>query len=203
MTQDNFYYCGRCGRRVELDEANYAGMIESRLCEPCYLIPYDLYNTETEEAESVYVHKAPAEADADNAELRRQGDPRRWVPSPQDDEIVPQGPAPEVVAEALAKIKAELESPEMAAEIHRDPTEAVDHAVRENWNRRKGWGGPRPGSGRPERDEPKAAPIWIGQISEEDREFILENLTPDERFAALKLAAIKKTKNPDGGGIIP
>jgi len=51
------------------------------------------------------------------------------------------------------------------------------------------WGGSRPGSGRHPRQEPKALPIWCGQMSEQDRQFILDKLTPEERCAALMEAA--------------
>ena len=50
-------------------------------------------------------------------------------------------------------------------------------------------GGAREGAGRPPRQEPKARPIWCGQISEEDRKLILERLTPQQRHAALIQAA--------------
>ena len=46
-------------------------------------------------------------------------------------------------------------------------------------------GGAREGAGRPPRQEPKALPIWVGQISQEDRALILEWLTPEERYDAL------------------
>ena len=53
-------------------------------------------------------------------------------------------------------------------------------------------GGARPGAGRPKRQEPKALPVWCGQISEQDRALILERLTPQERYAALMGAAQKE-----------
>ena len=56
-------------------------------------------------------------------------------------------------------------------------------------------GGKREGAGRPPRQEPKAKPIWCGQMSEADREAILEWLTPQERGKALMDAVmIKKAK---------
>ena len=56
-------------------------------------------------------------------------------------------------------------------------------------------GGKREGAGRPPREEPKARPIWCGQIAPEDRALILERLTPDERFAALREAAERKERD--------
>ena len=53
-------------------------------------------------------------------------------------------------------------------------------------------GGAREGAGRPKRQEPKALPIWCGQISDEDRALILERLTPQERHAALMREARKE-----------
>ena len=53
---------------------------------------------------------------------------------------------------------------------------------------------PGPGKrlGRPERPEPKAKPIWCGQISEKERELIISKLTPDERRDVLIKAAKEK-----------
>jgi hypothetical protein len=53
---------------------------------------------------------------------------------------------------------------------------------------------PGPGKtlGRSRREEPKAKPIWCGQISEEQRALIMEKLTPEERLEALLTAAAKK-----------
>ena len=58
-------------------------------------------------------------------------------------------------------------------------------------------GGPRPGAGRPPRTEPKTQPIWVGQITAEQRRLIL-TLTPEERFAALVEAAREKAANSGG-----
>ena len=59
-------------------------------------------------------------------------------------------------------------------------------------------GGHRKGAGRKARSEPKAKPIWCGQISQEDREFIMNMLTPDERFRKLMTAALAaKRESPD------
>ena len=52
-------------------------------------------------------------------------------------------------------------------------------------NRDYGHGGARPGAGRPARGEPKARPIWCGQMSPEQRDLILNTLTPRERYGAL------------------
>lgn len=50
-------------------------------------------------------------------------------------------------------------------------------------------GGYRKGAGRKTRSTPKSKPIWCGQISELDRDFIVTHLSPDERFRALMAAA--------------
>ena len=52
-------------------------------------------------------------------------------------------------------------------------------------------GGSRNGAGRKARPTPKSKPLWCGQISDEDRKFILDNLTPDERYQVLMAAANK------------
>ena len=57
-----------------------------------------------------------------------------------------------------------------------------------------GRGGAREGAGRPPRQEPKSKPIWCGQMPTEDREAILEWLTPTERGKALMDAVREKTK---------
>ena len=50
-------------------------------------------------------------------------------------------------------------------------------------------GGPRENqTGRPRRSGLKSKPIWCGQMSEADRTLIM-SLTPDERQAALLVAA--------------
>ena len=43
--------------------------------------------------------------------------------------------------------------------------------------------------GRPRRKEPKTRAIWCGQISKDDRDFILTALTPAQRYQALIQAA--------------
>lgn len=55
-------------------------------------------------------------------------------------------------------------------------------------------GGPGRGQGRHPRTEPKAKPVWCGQISEQQRAHILETLTPEERLAALLQAAAAKVQ---------
>jgi hypothetical protein len=50
-------------------------------------------------------------------------------------------------------------------------------------------GGNREGAGRKSRPSPKALGIWCGQISQEQRDFIMRWLTPDERFGVLWAAA--------------
>ena len=57
---------------------------------------------------------------------------------------------------------------------------------------KRGRGGRRPGAGRPPRTEPKARPVWVGQITEEQRQTIIDELTPDERCAVLLMAALDK-----------
>jgi hypothetical protein len=62
----------------------------------------------------------------------------------------------------------------------------------------KKHGGPRtagPGKkmGRPERPGPKSKPIWCGQITEDERELIIDRLTPEERLEALLAAARAKS----------
>jgi len=59
-------------------------------------------------------------------------------------------------------------------------------------------GGPRPGAGRPRRPGPKAKPIWIGPISEDQRQYIIERLSPQERLVALLDAAKRKEGRADG-----
>lgn len=60
---------------------------------------------------------------------------------------------------------------------------------------RPGTGGARAGAGRHQREEPKSKPIWCGQHTDEQRELIIQNLTPEERLdALLKAAAAKKKK---------
>jgi len=62
-----------------------------------------------------------------------------------------------------------------------------------------GWGGkriPGPGKrlGRPRRHEPKARPLWVGQVSEGERRFIMKLLTPQERKNILMNAAYDKAQ---------
>jgi hypothetical protein len=52
-------------------------------------------------------------------------------------------------------------------------------------------GGWRPGAGRKARPSPKSKGIWVGQISQEDRAFIMQWLSPDDRFQVLMAAANK------------
>jgi hypothetical protein len=54
-------------------------------------------------------------------------------------------------------------------------------------------GGARPRAGRKPRSEPKSTPVWVGQRTEQERDYILRHLTPDERYQALlKAAQIKQ-----------
>jgi hypothetical protein len=52
-------------------------------------------------------------------------------------------------------------------------------------------GGLRKGAGRKARPTSKAKGIWCGQITNEQRDFIIHWLSPDERFGALWAAANK------------
>jgi len=52
-------------------------------------------------------------------------------------------------------------------------------------------GGARKGAGRKARPTSKAKGIWCGQITDEQRDFIMQWLSPDERFGALWAAANK------------
>jgi len=52
-------------------------------------------------------------------------------------------------------------------------------------------GGAREGAGRKSRPSSKAKGIWLGQITDEQRDFIIQWLSPDERFGALWAAANK------------
>ena len=52
-------------------------------------------------------------------------------------------------------------------------------------------GGARKGAGRKARPVSKSKPIWCGQISDEDRKLIVDNLSPEERYQVLMAAANK------------
>jgi len=52
-------------------------------------------------------------------------------------------------------------------------------------------GGARKGAGRKARPTTKAKGIWCGQITDEQRDFIIQWLSPDERFSVLMAAAKK------------
>ena len=52
-------------------------------------------------------------------------------------------------------------------------------------------GGSRVGAGRKARPTSKAKGVWCGQITDEQRDFIIQWLSPDERFGALWAAANK------------
>jgi len=60
-------------------------------------------------------------------------------------------------------------------------------------------GGAREGAGRKSRPAPKSKGVWLGQITDEQRDFIIQWLSPDERFSALWAAANKACSNPLGG----
>jgi len=52
-------------------------------------------------------------------------------------------------------------------------------------------GGARAGSGRKSRPDPKSKGIWCGQIRDEQRDFIIKWLSPEDRYIALITAAKK------------
>lgn len=52
-------------------------------------------------------------------------------------------------------------------------------------------GGARKGAGRKARPTSKSKGIWCGQITDEQRDFIIQWLSPEERFGALWSAANK------------
>jgi hypothetical protein len=52
-------------------------------------------------------------------------------------------------------------------------------------------GGWREGAGRKSRNTPKSKGIWCSQITDEQRDFIMQWLSPDDRFSALMAAANK------------
>jgi hypothetical protein len=59
----------------------------------------------------------------------------------------------------------------------------------------KNHGGARIGAGRkPSRTAPRAQGIWCGEITQADREYITQTLTPGERHQALLDAADRKAK---------
>jgi hypothetical protein len=54
-------------------------------------------------------------------------------------------------------------------------------------------GGARKGAGRKARPTSKAKGIWLGQITDEQRDFIIKRLSPEDRYGALWAAAKKHT----------
>ena len=52
-------------------------------------------------------------------------------------------------------------------------------------------GGARKGAGRKARPTSKAKGIWCGQISDEQRNFIMQWLSPEDRYSVLMAAANK------------
>lgn len=61
-------------------------------------------------------------------------------------------------------------------------------------------GGARKGAGRKSRPAPKSKGIWCGQITNEQRDFIMQWLSPDERFSVLMAAA--NTASTRRGGTV-
>lgn len=61
-------------------------------------------------------------------------------------------------------------------------------------------GGKREGAGRKARPISKATPIWCGQISKEDKAFIVKHLSPEERYQVLMAAA--NTASTRRGGTV-
>ncbi len=52
-------------------------------------------------------------------------------------------------------------------------------------------GGAREGAGRKSRPTPKSKGVWLGQITDEQRSFIMQWLSPEDRYAVLIAAANK------------
>ena len=52
-------------------------------------------------------------------------------------------------------------------------------------------GGARKGAGRKARPTLKAKGIWLGQITDEQRDFIMQWLSPEDRYSVLVTAANK------------
>ena len=52
-------------------------------------------------------------------------------------------------------------------------------------------GGKREGAGRKSRPAPKSKGIWCGQITDEQRDFIMQWLSPEDRYSVLMAAANK------------
>jgi hypothetical protein len=52
-------------------------------------------------------------------------------------------------------------------------------------------GGAREGAGRKARPAPKSKGIWCGQITDEQRDFIMQWLSPEDRYSVLMAAANK------------
>lgn len=61
-------------------------------------------------------------------------------------------------------------------------------------------GGKREGAGRKVRSAPKSKGIWLGQITDEQRDFIMHWLSPDERYGVL-MAAANKAYTRRGGTV--
>ena len=52
-------------------------------------------------------------------------------------------------------------------------------------------GGARKGAGRKSRPSSKAKGVWLGQITDEQRDFIMQWLSPEDRYGVLMAAANK------------
>ncbi len=63
-------------------------------------------------------------------------------------------------------------------------------------------GGARKGAGRKVRHTSKAKGIWCGQITDEQRDFIMQWLSPDERFGTLWAAANKACTRRGAGAAL-
>lgn len=59
-------------------------------------------------------------------------------------------------------------------------------------------GGSRSGAGRKARPTPKSKGIWCGQIADEQRDFIMKWLSPEDRYGVL-MAAANKASTPTAG----
>jgi len=61
-------------------------------------------------------------------------------------------------------------------------------------------GGARKGAGRKARPTLKAKGVWCGQISDEQRNFIMQWLSPEDRYSVL-MAAANKASTRRGGTV--
>jgi len=55
-------------------------------------------------------------------------------------------------------------------------------------------GGAREGAGRKSRPAPKSKGVWLGQITNEQRDFIMQRLSPEDRYGVLMAAATQSVQ---------